>query len=134
MFDTLRHALEQQHERIAEQLAAVVEAEAALERMRRAFGLEDAAQDAAGRAIAADAPERAYEPLRGSGTAMRTCAAPAVTCGSRPGASGGIAPTDAASGPRAAPTPPVRMPSGERGRRSCDSCMRPKVTGVRTEL
>jgi hypothetical protein len=52
MFDTLRHALEQQHERIAEQLAAVVEAEAALERMRRAFGLEDAAQDAAGRAIA----------------------------------------------------------------------------------
>jgi hypothetical protein len=75
MFDALRHALEQQHELIAEQLAAVVEAEAALARVRRAFGIEDASQsvqDARGRAVAvsADASERAYGPSR------RPCAAP----------------------------------------------------------
>jgi hypothetical protein len=66
MFDALRHILEQQLDRTTEQLAAVVEAEAALARVRRAFGFEDAS----GRAIAVGAAERA------GGPHMRSCAAP----------------------------------------------------------
>jgi hypothetical protein len=83
MFDALRHALEQQRERIAEQLAAVVEAEAAVERMRQAFGLEDASSAAVEAHTAtilvgrpADPPERVYGRLQGLGAATRTCAAP----------------------------------------------------------
>jgi hypothetical protein len=75
VFDALRHALEQQRDRIAEQLAAVVEAEAALARVRRAFGFEEASRtsrDAPGRAI----PVGADPAPRASGLLRRTCAAP----------------------------------------------------------
>jgi hypothetical protein len=64
MFDALRHALEQQRDRIAEQLAAVVEAEAAIGRMRLAFGLEDAAQEARTEAIAVSGLPPTGRPVR----------------------------------------------------------------------
>jgi len=82
MFTTLRQQLLDQRAAIAERLEAVDQAEAALARVRRVFGLENAAQDAPGEALAvpgsalpADPAERV---LVATGRQQR-CAAPGCT-------------------------------------------------------
>jgi endogenous inhibitor of DNA gyrase (YacG/DUF329 family) len=85
MFAALRHELLVQRAQIAERLAALDEAEQALVRVRRVFGLEDAAQsaqDAPGKAIAVDRPivptdppSLATAPEEPANIADRPCAA-----------------------------------------------------------